>query len=169
MLLHARVIALHDVDLALVLERQAERQRDALDGREVAVQRAEALGVAGNVVEQDRRRRVVALLGQHLGDAAHLGVPVRVVDVKQLAHALHLVEPAAQAVAVPAAGLGFAVEQGHGAVSRMRGNDDFIRKARTLSINAEGERAAPKVRMTAAHYAICGEAFSEIVWFGAAK
>ena len=27
--LHALVVALHDIDLALVLERQAERQRDA--------------------------------------------------------------------------------------------------------------------------------------------
>src|SRR5690349_15330527 len=29
--LHARVVALHDIDLAPVFERQAERERDALD------------------------------------------------------------------------------------------------------------------------------------------
>ena len=98
--LHALVIALHDVDLALLLERQAERERDALERGEVAVERAEALRIAGHLVEQDRRRGAVRLLGQHLGDAAHLGVPVGAVDAEQFAHALHLVEPVAQAAVV---------------------------------------------------------------------
>ena len=111
--LHAVVIALHDVDLALVLERQAERQRHPLDRGEMAVEGAEALGVAGDLVEQDRRRGAVRLLGQHLGDAAHLDVPVGAVDAEQLAHALHLVEPVAQAAIVDVMRLRGGVGKGH--------------------------------------------------------
>ena len=37
--LHARVIALHDVDLAVVVQRQPERERDAFDGGKLAVKR----------------------------------------------------------------------------------------------------------------------------------
>ena len=96
-LLHALVIALHDVDLAVVLERQPQREGDAADRGELAVQRAEALGVARHLVEQDGRRLAAALFGQHVGDGAHLDVPMGAVDVLQLAHLLDLLQPAAQA------------------------------------------------------------------------
>jgi hypothetical protein len=97
---HAGVEALNDVDLALLLQRQAERQRDALHRREMSIEGAEAFRIARHLVEQDRRRGVVAALGQHLRDAAHFRVPMRAVDVQQFADALHLVEPAPQAVAI---------------------------------------------------------------------
>ena len=54
------VIALHDIDLALVLERQAQRQRHALERGEMAVERAETFWVARNLIEQDRGRGAVA-------------------------------------------------------------------------------------------------------------
>ena len=55
---HAPMIALHHVDLALVFERQPECERHAADGREVAVKGAKTLRIPGNLIEQDRRRRV---------------------------------------------------------------------------------------------------------------
>ena len=91
--------------LRCVVERQAERQRDALDRGELAVERAKALGIAGHVVEQDRRRGAAALLGQHVGDGAHLDVPVGAVDAHELAQLVHLLEPAAQAAVVRALAL----------------------------------------------------------------
>ena len=61
------------------------------------------------------------LLGQHLGDAAHLGVPMGAVDVQELAHALHLVEPVAQAAVVNIR-LRLGVGEGHAALlARWRG------------------------------------------------
>jgi hypothetical protein len=96
------MVALHDVDPALVLERQPERQRDALDGGKLAVKRAVAFGVTGHVIEQDRRRVAATLFGEHVGDGAHLDVPMRAGDALELAKALNRVEPAAQ----PAIGAG---------------------------------------------------------------
>ena len=96
-LLHAGVISLHDIDLALVVERQPERERDAADRRELSVEGAEARRIAGHMVEQDRGRGAAALFGQHVGDGAHLDVPMGAVDLAQLAHPLDLSEPAAQA------------------------------------------------------------------------
>ncbi len=95
--LNALVILLDDVDFALALERQAERQRHALHRRKMAVQRAIALGVARDFVEQQRRRGAMAVFGQHMGDGAHLGVPARAVDAHEFAHAFDLIDPAAQA------------------------------------------------------------------------
>jgi hypothetical protein len=113
-ILHARVIALHDVDLAGVFERQAECQRHATDRREMAIEGAKTLGIAGYLVEQDRRRSAAAFLGQHVGDGAHLDIPVGAVDVKEFSHALHFFEPAAQAVAVVHALIVCDVGKGHG-------------------------------------------------------
>ena len=94
---HARVIALHHVDLALVFERQPERERHAADGREVAVKGAKTLRISGNLVEQDRRRRVARLLGEHVGDSPHLDIPMGAIDMQQLAHPVDFIEPGAQA------------------------------------------------------------------------
>src|SRR4051794_25172749 len=43
------MIVLHDINLALVLQRQAQRQRDAARGRELPVERAVAAGVTGTL------------------------------------------------------------------------------------------------------------------------
>src|SRR5262249_31809042 len=129
---HAPVIALHDVDLAFLLERQAEGERDALDRREVAVERAEALGIAWHLVEQDRRCGAVRLLGQHLRDAAHLGVPMGAVDAKKLAHGLDAVEPFAQA-AIADAGFPGGVGEGHPALLVRQKAPDCIRSGWRLS------------------------------------
>jgi hypothetical protein len=95
-ILHARVIALDNVNFARVLQRQPERERDAFDRRELAVKRAEAFGVTGHVVEQDRRRGAAALFGEHVGDGAHLDVPMRAGDALELAEPIDRVDPAAQ-------------------------------------------------------------------------
>src|SRR5882672_3916091 len=63
----------------------------------MTVKCAVALGITGNLVEQQRRRRAVAVLGEHMGDRAHLRVPARAIDADELAHLLDLVDPAAQA------------------------------------------------------------------------
>ena len=94
--LHPGVIVLHDIDFALVFERQAQRQSDAARGRELAVERTVAFGIARHVVEQDRRRRAAALFREHVGDGTHLDVPVGAVDLAQLAHFVDLLEPSAQ-------------------------------------------------------------------------
>ena len=113
-LLHARVILLHDVDLALVFERQAERERDAAHRGELPVQGAVALRVAGHVVEQDGGRGAAALLGEHVGDRAHLDVPMGAVDLAQLAELVDLLEPAAQsAVLHPLPRCRFTAGAGH--------------------------------------------------------
>src|SRR6185312_5822268 len=67
----------------------------------MAVEGAVALGIARDVVEQQRRRGAVAVFGQHVRDGAHLGVPMGARDALQLAHSLDLIDPAAQA-AIPA-------------------------------------------------------------------
>src|SRR5437763_13387683 len=96
-LFRSLVIRLDDVDLALVPERQPERERDAPDRGEMPVERAEALRVAGHVVEEQRGRRAAALLGEHVRERAHLRVPVRATHARELAHLLDLLEPLAQA------------------------------------------------------------------------
>ena len=95
--LDAIVILLDDVDLALAFQRKAEGQRHALHRREMAVERAVTLRISRNLIEQQRRRRAVAVLGEHMGDGAHLGVPARAVDAHELAHFLDPIDPAAQA------------------------------------------------------------------------
>ncbi len=96
--LHARVIALHDVDLAVVVERQPQRERDALDRGELAVEGAVALWIAGHVVEQQSRRSAAALFGDHMGERTHLDVPVGAGYALQFAEFVHLIDPAAQAM-----------------------------------------------------------------------
>src|SRR5262249_46902509 len=96
-ILHAPVVALHHVHIALVLERKAERQRHAPHGRKVPVERAIAFRIAGHVVEQDGGRGAARLLGEHVRDGAHLGVPVRAVYAQELAHLVDLLQPLAQA------------------------------------------------------------------------
>ena len=95
--LDAVVILLDDVHFALAFERKSQRQRHPLDRREVAIQRAIALRESGDVVEQQRRRRAVAVLGQHVRDRAHLGVPVSAADPSQLAHLVDLLDPTSEA------------------------------------------------------------------------
>src|SRR5262249_40884884 len=48
---HTLVIALHNVHLAVVLQRQSERKRNAADGRELAVERAVAPLITRDFVE----------------------------------------------------------------------------------------------------------------------
>jgi hypothetical protein len=98
--LNALVIFLNDVDFPLVFERKAEGKRDAPDRREVPIHRPETFGITRDVVEQDRRRITSALLGEHVRDRAHLGVPVRTVHAHQLAHALDAFDPASQIAVV---------------------------------------------------------------------
>src|SRR5262249_33865745 len=62
-ILHARVVALPDVDLALVFKRQAERKRDAFDGGKLPVERPEAFAIAGHVIEQNGGCGAAALFG----------------------------------------------------------------------------------------------------------
>src|ERR1700731_4362194 len=62
----------------------------------MTVEGAKAFGIARHLIEQDRRRGAAALFRQHLGDGAHFGVPMGAVDMQQLAHLLHFLEPSAQ-------------------------------------------------------------------------
>ncbi len=94
--LHPCMIFLHHVDLPLEVERQAERQRDAAGRGKLAVKRAVAFRIARDVVEQDRRRGAAALLREHVGDGAHLDVPVGAVDLAQFPELVDLLQPAAQ-------------------------------------------------------------------------
>src|SRR5258705_4800739 len=83
----------------------------------MAVERAEPFCIAGHVVEQDRGRRAATLLGEHLGDAAHFGVPMGAIDAEQFAHLLDFIQPSPQAAIAHDVGrLGFAgsVGEGHG-------------------------------------------------------
>ena len=91
------MIALDDIDLALVVERQAERERDALDRGELAVERAKTLRIAGHVVKKNRRRAAAAFFGEHVGDGAHLDVPMGAADALELAEFFDLLKPPAQA------------------------------------------------------------------------
>src|SRR5262249_40182393 len=118
--------------LAVLLERQAQREGDALDRREVAVERAEALGIAWHLVEKDRGGGAVRLLGQHLRDAAHLGVPMGPVDAKKLAHGLGAVEPFAQAAVADGRFRG-GVGEGHPALLVRKKRADCIRSGWRLS------------------------------------
>ncbi len=118
--LHAAVILLYDIDLAFELERQPQGQCNAAHRRELPVERAEALGIAGHVVEQDRGRRAAALLREHVGERAHLDVPMGAVDPAQLAQPVDLFEPAAQPAIVHARlRCGFGTDAGH---ADLRGN-----------------------------------------------
>src|SRR5439155_26682491 len=63
------------------------------DRREVPIQRAKALRIAGNLVEEDGGRGPAALLREHVGERAHFRVPMRAADAKQLAHLVDLLEP----------------------------------------------------------------------------
>src|SRR5262249_60034728 len=69
-ILHARVVALHDVDLALVFKRQAERKRDAFDRGKLPVERPEALAIAGHVIEQNGACGAAAFFGEPMRDVA---------------------------------------------------------------------------------------------------
>src|SRR5205823_12519453 len=63
----------------------------------MAVERAVTLRISRNLVEQQRWRRAVTVLGEHVGEGSHLGVPARAIDAHELAHFLHLIDPASQA------------------------------------------------------------------------
>src|SRR4029079_6130628 len=65
-------------------------------GRELAVERAVAAGITRHVVEQDCRRGAATFFGKHVGNRAHLDVPVGPVDLAQFSHLFDLLEPAAQ-------------------------------------------------------------------------
>ena len=75
-LARALVIRLDDVDLALVPERQPERERDAPDRGEMPVERAEALRVAGHVVEEEGGGPAGGAAVAHVHHGPHLPVPV---------------------------------------------------------------------------------------------
>jgi len=92
--LHALVVGLHEIRAPLILQRQPERQRDSPDCGEVPVERAVPGRVTGNVVEKDRGSLVAAALREHLGERAHLAVPVGPVHGEQLAETIDLFEPA---------------------------------------------------------------------------
>jgi hypothetical protein len=90
------VISLHDIDLAFVFERQAKRERNALDRRELPVKRAITLRVAGYVIEQYRRRSAAALFGEHMGDGAHFDVPMRARYAPEFTEPIDGIDPTAQ-------------------------------------------------------------------------
>ena len=115
--LHALVVALHDIHLAILLQREAERERDAADGREVSIEGAETLRVAGNFVEQDGGRGAAAFFREHMGEGAHLDVPMGAVDLQQFAHPADFIEPSAQpAIADLAFGNGLGDQGRHAAL-----------------------------------------------------
>src|ERR1043165_201553 len=66
-------------------------------GRKLTVERPIASRVAGHFIEQDRGCGAARALGEHMGDGAHLRVPMRAVHAQQLAHLLDLLQPLAQA------------------------------------------------------------------------
>jgi hypothetical protein len=68
--LHPGMIGPYHVDLALVLERQSQRQSDAAHRGELPIKRAETFGIARYVVEQDRRRAAAALFREHVRDGS---------------------------------------------------------------------------------------------------
>jgi len=77
-----------------LLDRQAQDGREPGRARRAAGQHAEALRVALDLVEEQRRRQV--LLDVQLADRAELEVPVGAAHVAQLAELLHFGEPGAQ-------------------------------------------------------------------------
>ena len=132
------MIGPHDVDLALVFERQAERQSDAAHGGQLPVERAEAPGIAGYVVEQERRRAAAARFRKHVGDGTHLDVPVGAIDLAQLPHLVDLFEPAAQpAVLHPLFRRCIGASAGHGVLRSLR-----------CSISIQPSKSAGKVPPT---------------------
>src|SRR5262249_23712728 len=70
---------------------------DAPHRGKLAVKGAIALGVTGDVIEQNGRRGAAALLCQHVGDSAHFDVPMRAGNALEFAEAIDRVDPAAQA------------------------------------------------------------------------
>ena len=70
--------------------REAEHDRQALRAVGRARERAESPGIAGDVLEQDRRRRLAAV--DDLGERAHLQLPVRAADPQQLAGVLEALD-----------------------------------------------------------------------------
>ena len=46
------------------------------------------------------RRIAAAFLGEHVGDSAHLGVPVGAADPHQLTHLVHLLDPSPEIAVV---------------------------------------------------------------------
>src|SRR5262249_15635243 len=89
----------------------SQRERDAADGRQLAVERAVAFRITRDFVEQNRRRVAAALLGKDMGDGAHLNIPMGAVDVLQLPHLVDLTEPAAPAAVLnPQLGIGRSCE-----------------------------------------------------------
>ena len=95
-ILRARMIGPHDVHLALVFERQPQRQGDAADGGKLPIERAEAFGIARHIVEQDRRRAAPAFFREHMRDGTHLHVPMGAIDPAQLSQLVDVIEPTAQ-------------------------------------------------------------------------
>ena len=74
------------------LQRKAENRGQARGAAGAAGEHAEALRIALDAVEQQRRR--VGLLDVQLADRAELEVPVGALDGAQLAQALDRAEPA---------------------------------------------------------------------------
>jgi catechol 2,3-dioxygenase-like lactoylglutathione lyase family enzyme len=70
--------------------------RDAFDRGKLAVERTITLGIAGHVVEQDRGRQPAVFFGEHVGDGAHLDVPMGAADTLKLAELFDRLQPAAQ-------------------------------------------------------------------------
>jgi hypothetical protein len=93
--LHAVAIGAHDVHRAFGLG-EAERHRQTVRRRGHARQDAEALRIARDVVEQNRRRVFRSRVIDHLGDGADFEVPIGPVDLLQLAQGVGASQPLAQ-------------------------------------------------------------------------
>jgi hypothetical protein len=83
--LHPVAIGAHDVE-RMRGHRKSEQDRQPLRGVGRAGEGAESLRVAGNVLEQNRRR--IRLAVDDLRERAHLELPVCAADAAQLARAL---------------------------------------------------------------------------------
>src|SRR4051794_6112453 len=91
------MIRLDNVSLALVFERQTESQSHPLYRRELAVKRPITLRIARYLVKKNSGSFALPAFGEHLGNRAHLPVPMRAVDLLQLTHVFDLLDPVAQA------------------------------------------------------------------------
>jgi hypothetical protein len=91
--LHPVAVGAHDIE-RMRRRREAEQDRKALRRVRRARDGAKTFGIAGNVLEQDRRRRLFAV--DDLGEGAHLQLPVRAPDAAQLAGALYALDGLAQ-------------------------------------------------------------------------
>ena len=95
--LHARLVSPHNIHAPARLG-QAQHMGEALVGIGGAREHAEALRIAGNIVEQDRRLLARIAHRHRFGERAHLEVAVGPVDLHHLAHALEISDEIAQAL-----------------------------------------------------------------------